>query len=187
MIWIADYAISGTTTQYKATGDTDGDQFAVSLGIGYEWQLDNGFSAELFSRLDYIDANIDAYNETGAQELNLAMDDQNFDSSIIALGGYISKAFNQNWGVILPQARFSWENEQSDAYTIGGRFVNDPTNTLFQLESDEPDSSYFRLELGLSTVMANGISAFVNYETILERDDYSEKGATFGLNFSRSW
>ncbi len=178
-----DYTVNSTTIRRGAKSDTDGTQLSFSLGTGYEFTNQRGFTSEIFGRVNYVTSEVDAYQEQGAAELNLAIDDQDFDSLVFVLGGQLSQVFNQRWGVLIPQARASWEHETEGAYTINGTFVNDPFNTGFDFESDEPDKDYFRLAVGTSAILANGISAFVEYETILGREEYSEQKLSLGARF----
>ncbi len=85
------YALSGSSVQRTANGSTDSDQFAISLNAGYEFFSQDGFISEVFARLDHITTEIDSYSESGAGELNLAIDNHQFDTMIFAIGGQLSK------------------------------------------------------------------------------------------------
>lgn len=177
------YEINNNTIRRAAKSDTDGKQLSFSFGTGYEFTSQQGFTSEIFGRVNYVSSDVDAYQEKGAQGLNLAIEEQDFQSLVLVLGGQFSQVFNQRWGVLIPQARVSWEHETEEAYTINGRFVNDPFNTNFNFLSDAPDKNYFRLAVGSSMLFANGLSTFIEYETILGRDNYSEYKLSLGARF----
>jgi len=91
------------------------------------------------------------------------------------LGGRISRVFNTKKAVITPQFRFEWEHEyDNDATRIVARFAADPFNTKFGIFTDSPDWDYFRLGLGVSAVFPNGVSAFLNYDTLLDKRDWTD-------------
>jgi outer membrane autotransporter protein len=86
--------------------------------------------------------------------------------------------------VLVPQARAEWEHEyDQDADTLVARFAADPTGTAFGIVSDSPDRDYFRIGLGLSAVFPHGLSAFVNYDTVLDKQDWTDHLIDVGLRW----
>jgi outer membrane autotransporter protein len=118
---------------------------------------------------------VDGFRETGAGGLNLAMEDFDATSVTTTLGGKISRVINTDWAVLVPQLRFEWEHEyDNDATRLLARFAADPTRTAFGIETDDPDRDYFRLGLGVSAVFPYGWSGFVNYNTVLDKQDWTD-------------
>ena len=90
-----------------------------------------------------------------------------------------------SWGVLSPYARFTYVSEQeNDSQVIDARFASDPTNTLIAIQSDDPDTNFFRWGVGLSALFANGFSAFIDYDSVTSLDtiDYGE--VTAGVRFT---
>lgn len=176
------YTLSTATVQRSARGKTKGAQVSAALSAAYGWGSD-GFETELFGRVEHTRANIDAYDESGAAELDLALAEQNLEATYVSLGGSFSRTFSMFWGVLQPQAGLSWERDMTDAYDIQGRFVADPSNTSFRFQSDEPDSDYLRASVGLSAIFAGGITAFVQHESTLQKENFDESALNLGVRF----
>ncbi len=179
-----DYTLNGSAVQRSARGSTDGDELAMSIGIGYELSNASGLIADLFSRIDYVTATVDGFAENGAQELDLEIGKQEFDSLVLVLGGQVSQAFARQLGFVIPHVRFTWEYETQDAHAIKGQFVNDPFNTEFRFTTDEPDKDYFRVAMGATVVTVAGMAAYVQYEQIFARTNYSEYELAFGVRWA---
>jgi outer membrane autotransporter protein len=166
-----------------AKASYDGNQLGASLGAGYD--LDQGpLSYGVYGRVGYIKVDIDGFQEKGAAGLNLKLDDFDATSVTTTLGGRISRVFNTNKAVIVPQLRFEWEHEyDNDATNLVARFAADPINTSFGIASDSPDRDYFRLGLGVSAVFPHGVSAFVNYDTLLDKRDWTDHLIDLGVRW----
>jgi len=157
-----------------AKADTDGDALSLSAGAGYSF-VNNALSYGPYTRVTYIDLDVDGYTEKGAGGLNLIVDDQSADSLTAVLGGQVSYAMSQSFGVLVPQASIEWIHEFSDdANIVQTRYVSDFTNTPLQTESDSLDSDYGSLSLGLSAVSKGGLQGFLQYETWIGLEDVSE-------------
>ena len=181
------YTVGGNDVDETLPSTTDGRTRAASFGAGLASATGNGWSREIFGRLEYIDSRIAAYREAGNSGLEMAIDSQRSDVVSIVLGGNFSKAVSMRWGVLSPQAGFAWEQRLTRAYTITGQFVNDPENHRFAFRSDEPDRGFLRLDLGISAIWRNGLSSFVQYDTTAGRDDLSSDNVSFGLRFNRQF
>ncbi len=163
-----------------AKADTDSDEFAVSVGGGYSFS-GGAFSYGPFARLEYVTVDIDGYEETGAQGLNLRVEDQDIDSFQSVLGGEVSYAVSTGFGVLVPQARLGWVHEfADDDRRIKATYVNDPNQFQLVAETDAPDRDYGTLLLGLSGVFQGGAQAFFAYETVLGLRDIEEHLFTIG-------
>jgi outer membrane autotransporter protein len=183
-----DYTVGATTVSKTARADTDSGLLALSLGGGYEVATQSGITAEASVRFTYVDSTIDGYNETGADELNLKLKDQNIDVLTSSLGGRVSWPFSLKWGVLVPQFNLSWEHEFDDgAHQIKGSFVADRFQTRFAFDTDEPDRDYFGLSLGVSAIWPGGSTAFAQYQSTLGRDNFSDYNVALGLRVELPW
>jgi hypothetical protein len=61
--------------------------------------------------------------------------------------------------------------------------VTDPTATGIRIQSDRPDSAYYRWAAGVSAVLANGFSAFAEYEALGAYHTVSFGVATVGVRY----
>ncbi len=166
-----------------ATADTDSDQFALSISAGY--MLNSGaLSYGPYARLSYLDGEIDAYEEQGAAGLNLAVDKQDVESLVTAIGGQVAYASSQSFGVVQPYARLEWHHEfRNDTQLIRAQYVFDPRDNPLVVRTDSPDRNYFLLGLGASAIFQGGVQGFASYETTLGLDDVEDHRFTLGARF----
>jgi uncharacterized protein with beta-barrel porin domain len=163
-----------------AKADTDSDEFAVSVGGGYSFSR-GGFTYGPFARLDYVTLEIDGYEETGAQGLNLRVEEQDIDSFQSVFGAEVSYAVSSGFGVLVPQARLGWVHEfADDDRRIKATYVNDPNQVQLVAETDAPDRDYGTLLLGVAGVFQGGAQVFLSYETVLGLRDIEEHLFTLG-------
>jgi uncharacterized protein with beta-barrel porin domain len=179
-----DFTLPGVTTDETATSSTDGNQYGLSVGGGYEWVFQDGAVSEVLGGLYYRQTKIDAYSETGAGGLNLRLNEQDIDSLQFRLGTQLSKAASFSWGVLLPQINLNWVYEfMQDGEKIQARFISDPTNTNFAFTTDDKDPSYFTIALGLVSVFPGGFTAFIQGESYLQLDNYSQRVWSLGARW----
>ncbi len=176
-------ALGGVDT--TALGQTDGDQRVFSANFGYNIDRD-GWLFVPFIGYDYLDTNIDAYRETQGRGWELAFDEQSVQSQIWSAGLRMSYTHSASWGVLVPHLRLASQHEmEDDLRVITARFANDPGATRFRFFTDAPDSSFFQLAAGVSLVMENGVSAYVDYETLTGYNNLESSTLTLGVRFER--
>lgn len=177
-----------TVINQTATGDTSGNQFFASAGLGKDLNLGGGITGGVSATLDYLDASIDGFTETisgGAPGfgMGLTVNDQDVTSLRSTLGARVSKAISTESGVVAPFANFNWIHEfDNDSRSIIASLASAPTgSTAFRLTTDDPDADYFRLGGGVSAVFAQGLQAFVSLDAVLGLDRSSYYGVTAGI------
>ena len=164
----------------RTDGKTDGHQLGLSINSGMDFNI-NGLTLTPYARIEYIDANIDAYRESGGEGLSLAISDQSVRSLTTAVAARLSRAIGMNWGVLIPSAHVELEHEfQDDSRLITASFVEDPT-APFSISTDTPDRNYFNFGLALTATFANGRSAYVSYESVAGRDDITHSAIDLGI------
>ncbi|MFK8051520.1 MAG: autotransporter domain-containing protein [Woeseiaceae bacterium] len=179
------FADSGLGVDTVALGLTEGDQTVISANFGYNLQR-GGWLFVPFVGYDYINTKIDSYSETRGQGWELAFDAQDVESQIISAGVRMSYTKSLSIGVLVPHFRIASQHElETDQRVLTARFVNDPTNTRFRFFTDAPDSSFFQLATGVSMVMENGVSAYVDYETLAGYNNLKSSTLTLGVRFER--
>jgi Autotransporter beta-domain len=84
--------------------------------------------------------------------------------------------------VLLPQVRIEWEHEfKNNSRLLAARFINDPGNQPILFATDGPDRNYANIGVALSATFRGGISAFIDYETVLGLANVSWHGITLGI------
>jgi outer membrane lipase/esterase len=169
------------TVDRTARGETEGNQYTINVGVGYEVPLGRVTITPL-ARVEYLNLHVDSYRERGAEGLDLEVGKQKVESLVTALGAQVSMAFSLPFGVVVPQVRAEWRHEfKNDDASITARYANDPFNTSFAISSDDPDRDYVAVAAGASAVLRRGVSAFLNYETVLGLRDVTHHAFTGGL------
>ncbi len=170
-----------------ANGDTDGTELALSVGGGFDYYR-NAISFGPYAEFNWVRSDIDAYEETASRPqaagsgLLLGIASQEVTSMTVALGGQITYAISTDRGVFSPQLRFDWEHQfEDDNRQIEARFLSDPANSVFSVGTDEPDRDFFNIGAGVSGAFKNGKSAFLYWESVLDRDDISQYSITGGV------
>jgi outer membrane autotransporter protein len=180
------YTVGGTIVDQKFDGDADADEYGYSFGTGYDFSH-KGFEFGPYGRLNYHYTKIDDYKEKLSDNnkrpgfgLALEIDDQSIKSLSTNLGARASYAFTTGIGVVTPYARFDWQHEyENDTSAIRGSFVNGGQGSVpgaaaandIHIPVDDPDRDFYNLSLGVASVFPHGISAYVDYLTVLDLDD----------------
>ncbi|MGH0033432.1 MAG: autotransporter outer membrane beta-barrel domain-containing protein [Myxococcota bacterium] len=175
------YSVPGATVVTNAKGDPDGEQFAVSGGVGYDVAL-GGLTLTPYFRAAYARIEIDGYSENGGAGWALRYDSQNIDSVTTTLGSEVAYAFSLPFGVLVPQLRGEWIHEyEDDDRRIGSIFTGDTsTQGKFKIVTDSPDRDYFTLGAETAMTFARGVGAFAAYEVLLGYEDVESHRLTFG-------
>lgn len=179
------------TEERTAVGTTDGDTDALGVSFGYDFAR-GGWTFGPTLAVSSIKIEVDPFTESGAGGLNLAFDKQTAKSMTIQTGFAFSYAWSRSWGVLQPHARLAYVKEtKNDAQVINVRFAADPfvgdgsPSTGITVVTDQPDEEFMRWGVGASAILANGVSAFVDYETYAGLDFIESHELTFGVRFER--
>ena len=151
-----------------ARADTEGDLWSFAGTVGYHWNT-GPWELDGYGRVEYTNLEIDAYSETGSS-FDLSVLDQEAKSLEAALGFKVARVVSLESGVLVPSLDLEWLSQfEDDARFIG---VNmEQLSTGFAVEDEGADSSYFNAAFSLSSVFANGFSAYLRVESQLG-DDY---------------
>jgi len=169
-----------------ANAITESDQHVLGLGVGYEINL-GATSLSPYLRLNYMESQIDGYQETGAGAFEFIVDRYEVDSLVAVAGVSATHVVNTRFGAVIPQARIAWAHEhQNDTDTLHYRYVWEAVPSggspwVFPIESEEPDRDYFVFGLGASGVFTRGAQLFVDYQTVVGRRRISEHVITGGV------
>jgi outer membrane autotransporter protein len=183
-------------------GSTDGDYMAAGVTVGYDANHGNWDIATTMS-LSYREIDIDGYTETdpAGGGLALSFDDQGIESFRSILGIAISGSFSRSFGILSPQFRAEWHHEFQDQpnaliakYAVeetlnvsnaagAGVFSLDSARCIscFQINSDEIDSDFGLIGVGLSAVFSQRIQVYGMFETLVELDNISSNSFSVGI------
>lgn len=166
-------------TDSTAKGETDTHQVFFSIASGYDFS-EGALSYGPYASFDYITGEIEAYDETGGGGLAVGFDDQDINSQVLTLGGRVSYAFSTEWGVIAPHARGEWKKEfDRSRDIISGNFV-EYANSSFEIEADDFDDSWFHAGVGVSATFRYGLSAYIDYDSIIAYDETALNTVSYG-------
>lgn len=162
------YAVPTEGVNTKAKANPDGEQYSVSLGTGYNFAVQE-WTLNPYARVNYIKLEVDRFKEQGGDGWAMGFGDQTVESVTTTLGGQISYALSTPWGVLMPNIRGEWYHQYKDnSRNISVRFLGDTTSGLsFNTVTDSPDRNYFTVGTGVSGTFAQGLTAFLNYDTLL--------------------
>lgn len=172
-----------------ARGSTRGYSLSGGLSLGYDFVF-GGLTISPTLGYFFVDTNIDPFAESGAGGLNLAYDEQNYESGTGSAGLRISYAWKARWGVFIPHVRATYVREFENAIEVFGvRFASDPFNDSgnpsppIYVQTDEPDESYFRIAAGFSAQLPFGISGYFEYQRLESFQYVDYEDFTLGLRF----
>lgn len=175
------------TVNRTAEGDTDANEFSFSLGGGYEFDLKDvveGLTAGPRIRYDYLHQDVASFEESGARGLNLRYRDVQIESSVLAVGFETAYAVSTGFGVLTPQLRFDYNHEfAAQPQRIEATFIADPNQFVFFVRPDYLDRDFFKLGVGLAATLQHGVSAFIDWETLLGYDDVQSNVIHVGARY----
>lgn len=171
----------------SAKADYDGIDYSASLSGGFNIAL-GGLSIRPYGRFEYFAVDIDSYqekakNSTAINSISiLAVNQQNQQSIITALGVQANYAISTSFGIILPTLSAEWVHEyKNNSRTIRSELINIPLSPVITSKTDNPDRNYFNLSPGISTVLAHGVSGFINYEILLANHFLTQHTFNIGM------
>ena len=153
-----------------ARGTSDTRMLYLSLTGGYDFRS-GGWTYGPLASLDYLDGDIDAFEESGDSPWTAAFAKQTVESLIYSAGGQVAYAKSFSWGVLVPYAKAIWRHEfEDDRDLIVGRFLFSPGDE-FSIQADDPDTNWMEAQAGASAQFPHGIAAFIDYAAVLDYDD----------------
>lgn len=155
-------------------GETSGSELFLSSQIQYLW-AHNALSIYPRARLNFSSSEIKGYADNGAGGWEVVLGDQSIDRWVFETGVQSTYAFTTSWGVIIPNLDLNLIADlNTDQDLMTGRFAFSPDDSLtFALEAEEPDSLYYQLGLGFSTVLPRGSSAYAGLRRTFGYDDFT--------------
>ena len=171
------------TTAVRTSATTDGTElwFGGTVGLGLTsgaWQW------EPYASLTLTRQKIDGYQERDASGsgLALAVEDQEADSTLATLGLRLATTISGSGFVFIPSLRVEASQQLDDDPTESRvRFLADSNNTRFALEGDDPEDSFGNIGLGAVALFPNGLSLFLEYQSLVGAGDLDRWAISGGL------
>jgi outer membrane lipase/esterase len=185
-----------TTVDQIFKGDSNATEFSANLGGGYDFYT-GGLTFGPYANANYFKTTIDGFSEDLSTEnsndgfgLALSYDKQDVASFTTNVGAMTSYAVSTGVGIFSPHIRADWEHEYNDKadnikakFVNGGSFQEAIANNVIIIPTENPDTDLYNLSLGVAGTFPYGISAFVDYTTILGLKDFSYHQVGGGLRF----
>jgi outer membrane lipase/esterase len=182
------------------TGEASGDFVAAGLTGGYDASVGDWDVSTTLS-VSYRDIDIDGYDETsaapgGGDGLALRFAPHTIESLRSILGLAVGRSFSQGFGVLSPQFRAEWHHEFEDdpvllsaKYIIEdnfglvseGDFTSPDCFSCFQFATDEIDSDFALLGVGLSAVFAQRLQLYGAYDVLLGLENLTSHTVSVGI------
>ena len=193
------------------TAAPDGDSLSASLSLGRAinrggWVIDPHIGVTYdqitIDRFAEVDSGNTGPGNTGTiPAMQLAFDEQEIDSLRTNLGIQFSNNINTGYGSLRPTLSVDWYHEFEDdpriikvKYALEDELANDsslPANdfrtgfdgcvSCFNLTSEEPDSDFYVVGLGIAAVTRGGFQAFLMYEGLLDYSNLEAHAVTLGF------
>jgi outer membrane autotransporter protein len=176
---------SGASVDGTAASVGDANAYNASAQFGFD-QPAGRFTYGPRVGVNYGQTKIDPYSETGGTGLELTIDGRTVKSFQAVVAFYGSWAISTKNAIVLPQFNVGYVHEfEDDASIVTAQFAEDvrPIPTRFTYGTSVPDSDFFNIEAGVSTVFARGIQFFVNLRTMVGNDNFDNTGGTIGIRF----
>jgi uncharacterized protein YhjY with autotransporter beta-barrel domain len=163
-----------------ASGKTESDLLSFAGTLGYHWNS-GAWEMDGYSRVEYTELEIDGYTESGSS-FDLTVLDQEAESLEGALGFKVARVVSLRSGVIIPSLDLEWLSQfEDDSRFIG---VNmEQISSGFAVQDEGADSSYYNAAFSLSSIFANGFSAYVRVESQFGDDQISRARYSGGLRW----
>lgn len=180
------------------TGDTDGDYTSVGASAGYEINRGNwDFNTTL--SLSYRDISIDGFDEVDSDPLGglaLRYSEQSIESLRSIVGFSATGYFSQSFGILSPQFRIEWHHEFEDdpvllraKYIVEdllgtvppGDFTGASCLSCATFASDQIDTDFGIIGIGLSAVFSRRIQIYGVYDALIGMDDMTSNAFSLGL------
>jgi uncharacterized protein with beta-barrel porin domain len=168
-----------TPTAFTATGQTGGNQWLGTVGLGYEYPI-GAATVTPYGRVNYVQTRVNGYAESSDSLLGTQVSGTTTTSVTSVAGVRGSYAIGLSWGVLVPQARAEYVHEFEGARQSSSVFTNDPSQVSLVI-TDSPQHDYGRIGFGFTAVLPGGFLPFFDYEALVADEYASQHIFTVGL------
>ena len=177
-----DRSIEFGTIDRTARGDTGAGELDVALSTGYDIKAGN-FTFGPVTSLQYTYLNVQGFNETGADSLNLDVQGYNSSSLLYSLGAQAA----YRWQVtkqfaVTPMISASWQHEfLQNAYTINSSFNTGGGSSPFGFQTTQPQQDYFYAGAGVGLNFGDTWEASFFWNAAAANDDQTSQNIYFSI------
>ncbi len=188
------YDYVGGSVDRTADGDTTGDQIALGIGSGFDFNRGRlTFGPNV--ALSFIDVGVKSFSESGAGGLNLDIGHQQQQSLTLTTGAHLSYVFNTKFGVLIPNARVDYIHEFLDAPEFSTvRFSSDPLGndpsaavTSLRVQAEVIDPNYLLWSVGTSAQFVRGFSGYLNYQSAEGYSGLKLQQVAYGFRYEKAF
>ena len=167
-----------------ARGSRDGSYTIAAISLGID-RAEGPLQWSIYGRGEYMDADLDAYAESGAGRYNLRFDARQVRSITGTLGGRLQYRQKTGFGSITPRLRVEWNHEFANVDAQWLDYADIPGAAIYALAGNGWRREQLQLSFGTRfDILSSGWS--FDFETGL-RAAQGEKAGTLQLRLSKRW
>lgn len=175
--------VTFSTVDRTAVSQPDGGQFNTYLDFGYDWTV-GGFTLGPIVSGQYTYAGIAPFTESGADSLNLRVNQQNANSLRTSLGGRIAYTWKVSEKIaIIPEVRMFWQHEFLNNPRNIGAALDGGSGPVFGYETSAPARDSVFAGAGVSAQLGDRWSAYFYYNADFCRQDFVSNMISGGLGW----
>ena len=175
-------AIEFSTIDRSASADTDSFQLNAAVSLGRDFKFgDFTFGPHVGFEMSHV--TIDSFAESGADSLNLGLDDQTVRRLSSEIGGHLSYSMQLNENLTLvPELRVSLNSELMDSGRTIQASLEGGQGAVFDYAPAGRDRDGISTSLGVSALSGDDWSASVHWNTHSIKRDGSSNSISLSLN-----
>jgi uncharacterized protein YhjY with autotransporter beta-barrel domain len=131
----------------EARGSRDGSYTVAALSLGID-RGDGPLQWSIYGRGEYLDADLNAYTESGAGRYNLRFDAREVRSVVGTIGGRLQYRQKVGFGSITPRLRAEWNHEFADIDPQWLDYADIPGAAFYSLSGNGWSREQIQLNLG---------------------------------------
>jgi outer membrane autotransporter protein len=172
-----------STIDRTARASQDSGEFSTLLGGGYDFQVGN-FTIGPAASLQYTYFGVAPFTESGAESLNLRVDQQNANSLQSYIGGRVAYTWNVTDTItLIPEGRMFWQHEFLQNPRTIGASLDGGSGPNFDYTTSTPDRDAVFAGAGLIGQFGKNLNAYIYYNADFGRQDFVSHTISTGLNF----
>lgn len=164
--------INFSTVDRTARSRPDGGTFSTYLDAGYDWQI-GPFTLGPIVSAQYTYVGVAPFGETGADSLDLRLDQQNANSIRTNLGGHIAYTWNVTNNItVIPEGRLFWQHEYLNGERTLDASLNGGAGPGFDYLTNDPSRDSVIAGVGASANFGESWNAYFYYNADFGRQDF---------------
>jgi len=164
--------IDFSTIDRTARSSPNGGSFTTYLDLGYDWKVGNFTFGPVLSG-QYVYAGTAPFTESGADSLNLRLEQQNVGSLRTNVGGRIAYTWQVTDSItIVPEGRMFWQHEYLQGPNTLGASLDGGSGLGFDYETSAPGRDSVITGAGVSANFGDRWNTSFYYNADFGRQDY---------------